>query len=365
MELAALAGRPGAARAAGRAVSSSVATSLPWHRVVRADGLPHAERATQQMQRLRREGSRPRARESVASWARRVGAIWIGNYVGRRFALADEQCVETWPVGSVERIPDEATALARGFTHADALAEPGVPLPPRRPAPGTPSPRTIKERVDALDWSELRESLRSRGSVDIRGLLTPNETGAILSASAEPSRFDRSVNMLPKGYGVGRYHYYTEPLPEPARTLRERLYRELVPLAVELWPKQPFPGTLSAFWTRCRAAGQGRASSILIGYGKGGINHVHRDVYGPAWFPFQALIMLSKRGRDFDGGHFYVLDDGDRAKPIEYAVDEGDVVIFSTRERFEGGKRIPLRHGMTMVTAGTRYGLGMVFHLAE
>ena len=163
--------------------------------------------------------------------------------------------------------------------------------------------------------------------------------------------------MLPKGYGVGSYHYYKEPLPNPAGRLRERLYRELAPAG--------YPTTLEEFWERCRRAGQTRASSILIGYGKGGINHPHRDIYGPVSFPFQALVALSKRGRDFTGGEFYIVDDDGPRPRRTFRVNEGDVVIFATRDRCPAGRKIPMRHGMTTVTRGTRYGLGVVFHLAE
>jgi hypothetical protein len=163
--------------------------------------------------------------------------------------------------------------------------------------------------------------------------------------------------MLAKGYGVGSYHYFKEPLPSVARTLRERLYRELVP--------PQYPETLELFWERCRRAGQTRASSILIGYGKGGINHPHRDVYGPVAFPFQALVALSKRGRDFTGGEFYLADEDGPRQTHSFKVSEGDVVIFATRDRYPDGRRVSIRHGMTTVTSGRRFGLGLVFHLAE
>ena len=144
---------------------------------------------------------------------------------------------------------------------------------------------------------------------------------------------------------------------------------ELVPAARELWPKAEFPETLEAFWRRCRSEGQRRSSSILICYGEGGINHPHRDIYGKVWFPFQALLMLSKRGRDFEGGEFVLHDEVDGAAPVGIPVSEGDVVAFVSRERIQSSRRRPLRigvrHGMRTVVRGNRYGLGIVFHLAE
>jgi hypothetical protein len=170
---------------------------------------------------------------------------------------------------------------------------------------------------------------------------------------------------------VGTYYYFREPLVEPAATLRALLYEQLQPLANELRDRNrpPYPETLEEFWGRCRSAGQKRSSSILLCYGTGGLNHAHRDIYGEVFFPFQVLLVLNKRGRDFEGGGFVLFDDEPERKRQEAPVSEGDVVIFASRDRFEvqGGRRkkVALRHGMRLVTRGKRYALGIVFHLAE
>src|SRR5262249_58661487 len=59
-ELAALAGRPGAARAAGRAIAACATDApYPWHRIVASDGSlsPVKNRARIQRERLRSEGA--------------------------------------------------------------------------------------------------------------------------------------------------------------------------------------------------------------------------------------------------------------------------------------------------------------------
>jgi len=211
-------------------------------------------------------------------------------------------------------------------------------------------------RLRTVDWTACRRALEADGVVVLPALLTPAECARILNDARRPGRFERTIQMLPRGYGVGTYHYYKEPLPSPARGLRRDLYRRLAP--------PDAPSDLESFWKRCREAGQERASSILIGYGKGGINHPHRDVYGPIWFPYQALLMLSKRGRDFASGSFFVEDEP-ASRRKEIPLSEGDVAVFATRHRMDRGRKVPLRHGMTPVTRGTRYGLGIVFHLAE
>ena len=115
-------------------------------------------------------------------------------------------------------------------------------------------------------------------------------------------------------------------------------------------------------------AGQERASSILLRYDQGGVNHAHRDEYGKLVFPFQALIVLSRRGADFEGGAFQLHEEREEGRVThDIVVDEGDLLVFAGKAKPDrnGGPAIPLRHGMSTVTAGTRFGVGIVFNLAK
>jgi methylated-DNA-protein-cysteine methyltransferase-like protein len=140
-EIAALAGRPKGARAAGRAVSSCPAdATIPWQRAVNAEGAfsIDPERAAVQLERLRAEGARPRAEESVERWARRVKAECVGSWKGRRFAARDDERVAQFPAQFVERFASAAQARERGFHPFDdakgASAANGKPRKPARPA---------------------------------------------------------------------------------------------------------------------------------------------------------------------------------------------------------------------------------------
>lgn len=354
-ELAAMAGRPGAARAAGRATACCpVSPTHPVHRVVNSQG---RARDAVQLGRLRREGARPLARESLAAWAKRTSRRLVGYYPSRQFVPRNDRKALTWNPEMVEAFTDEASASARGFRSGDGAAPSDEPLPTRREVTHEASVDSLIERCGHVDWNRVRGALAREGGYHLQHLLTPSECASILNASTQMTRFERSVDMQPRGYGVGSYHYYKEPLPSTAQTLRDLLYRRLAPSG--------YPSTLTEFWRRCREAGQRRPSSILIGYGKGGINHPHRDVYGPVFFPYQALVALSKRGRDFTGGDFYLVDEADPGARRPFKVTEGDVVIFATRDRRPARRKLAIRHGMTTVTRGRRYGLGLVFHLAE
>ena len=104
---------------------------------------------------------------------------------------------------------------------------------------------------------------------------------------------------------------------------------------------------------------------IKIKYVCGGLNYAHTDQNS---VPYQALLMLSRPGIDFNGGSMYVTHESDpvatrREVPCESA---GDLIIF--RCDSDGGGR-KLRHGMTEVTAGSvgeakteRHVIGITFN---
>lgn len=373
-ELAAAAGRHGAARAAGRAIGAVPSdSSVPWQRVVAADGslARDAERAAAQLRRLRREGARPRAGEGVRAWARRVGAQLVASLATRRFVDAKDERADGFDPLRVEALSDEAAASVRRCFHADAGAPPVASLPRPRAMPRIdPSVPSIGSRVAALDWSSLAHRLAEEGVARVPSFLRASECEALLAAGSDPSRFDRSVDMEPKGYGVGSYFYWKEPAPQPLRALRAELYRHLAPIASGFEPRElAFPKTLAGFWRECRAAGQLRPSSILLSYVAGGRNHPHRDLYGERWFPLQALVVLSRRGRDFEGGEFALWreETSGELDARELAVDRGELVLFASNRLPRSGARAarPVLHGVLPVTRGERFALGIAFHLAR
>lgn len=130
-ELARLAGRPAAARAAGRAVAA-VPTSdpRPWHRIVQSDGglAPDPERAAVQVERLRAEGARPRAGEEPRAWARRRRARFVGSWRSRALYEADDERLAALDPLRLEVLRDEEQTLERGFYFAP-------PPPAAKPSP--------------------------------------------------------------------------------------------------------------------------------------------------------------------------------------------------------------------------------------
>lgn len=145
-EIARLAGRPAAARAAGRAIAS-IATDdkRPWHRVVQSDGglAPDPERAAVQVERLRKEGARPRAGEDVRAWAKRRRARYVGNWRSRALYELDDERVAALDPLRVEALHDEEQTLERGFYFAPP---PLARAPNPRGASEAPRPRSPRRR---------------------------------------------------------------------------------------------------------------------------------------------------------------------------------------------------------------------------
>lgn len=368
-ELAALAGSPSGARAAGRAMRALAAGSrVPWQRVVAANGAldRDPERAARQLARLRREGARPRAGESVARWMRRRGLTHVADLRTRRLLRVDDPRLVRLEPSRVEGFRNEADARARRFTPEGRAGPLAVALP-RAPRSGARSdPRALARRIARLDGEALERALLAQGVARVPRLLTPSDCAALLAAGTSEARFDRAVHMEGKGYGIGSYRFWKEPLPEPARTLRRALYTALAPLAERFEPAAaPLPATLAGYHRLCRAHGQKRPSSILISYLAGGLNHPHQDAYGPLCFPLQALVVLARRGADFRGGDFVLWTEDAQGRLVarDVPASRGDLVLFAARQLGPGGARA--MHGMRRLTRGRRDALGLVFHLAQ
>lgn len=164
-EIAALAGRPSGARAAGRAVSCCPTDArTPWHRAVRADGALSIDpdRAQEQIERLRRESARPKTGESVARWSRRVGAAFVGSWRSRRYLPRDDPRLEAFDPLFVERFANEEAALERHFAPFEADGAERDASPARGPTKRAPEPRTTD--VNSAPRTPSRTMPPSRGA---------------------------------------------------------------------------------------------------------------------------------------------------------------------------------------------------------
>ena len=233
---------------------------------------------------------------------------------------------------------------------------------------------SLRERVDALDWSALTDQLDRRGFAITDRVLT-GEQCYELAGLFDGDRFRSTIDMARHRFGDGRYRYFAHPLPELISSARTSFYEHLAPIASAWSDRLPgehatFPETHEELLERCRAAGQERPTPLILRYREGDWNALHQDLYGEVYFPFQVVTVLSAPS-EFSGGEFVLVEQRPRAQSRAHVLRpaQGAFVIFPTRERPVAGQRgvyrVTLRHGVSTVTAGERTALGIIFHDAR
>jgi uncharacterized protein len=216
------------------------------------------------------------------------------------------------------------------------------------------------------------DTLAGRGFAVAPGLIGPAECRALAGLWSEKTRFRSHVVMQRHGYGQGEYQYFAYPLPERVEALRQALYPELAAVAnrwnAELGLAKRFPATLQGWLRQCHAGGQKRPTPLLLRYGPGDYNCLHRDLYGELVFPLQATVLLSDPAQDFNGGEFMLVEQRPRMQSRGEVVPlgQGDAVIFAVNERpvkgSRGFHRTAMRHGVSSLRSGERFTLGIIFH---
>ncbi|MFF7214624.1 2OG-Fe(II) oxygenase [Streptomyces sp. NPDC008238] len=229
------------------------------------------------------------------------------------------------------------------------------------------------ERVETEDWAALTAGLDAHGSaLTARPVLSPAECRAVAALYDEPGRFRSTVDMARHRFGSGQYRYFAYPVPEPVRALRAAFYPRLLPVArdwaARLRQPAPWPDTLDEWLAACHAAGQTRPTPILLRYGAGDWNALHRDLYGDLVFPLQVVIGLDVPGEHYTGGEFLMTEQRPRAQTrgSSTTLPQGHALVFTTRDRpvrsARGWSAGPMRHGVSTVREGRRHTLGLVFH---
>jgi hypothetical protein len=234
---------------------------------------------------------------------------------------------------------------------------------------------TIKKRLERLDWQAIEQSLWDRGYAKTTPLLTPDECTKLIALYSKEERFRSRTDMARYRFGVGEYKYFADPLPPLVQQLREYTYPLLAPVANRwmdaLRVPERYPSTLTEFLASCRDHGQTRPTPLLLYYEAGGYNCMHQDLYGAVAFPLQLTFFLSRREEDYTGGEFLLVEQRPRAQSRGEAIatERGEMIIFTTRHRpalgQRGYHRVQMRHGVSTVTSGKRYTLGVIFHNAK
>jgi hypothetical protein len=245
-------------------------------------------------------------------------------------------------------------------------------------SPADSSGRSGRSALERMEVATLEASLDAQGFAPLPKVLTPDDCAALAALYMDESRFRSRVDMERLRFGVGEYKYFAAPLPPAVQQLRESLYALLAPVA-NRWRARleradagkAFPPTLDAFLGQCRRAGQTRPTPLLLSYSAGGYNCLHQDLYGEIAFPLQAVFVLSRRSADYTGGELLLVEQRPRAQSRGHAIaiEQGDGLVFATRERPVNGSRgtyrAAMRHGVSTITSGSRVSLGIILHDAR
>lgn len=226
-----------------------------------------------------------------------------------------------------------------------------------------------------FESAEFSASLHERGYARAGAVLSEKTCRELIALYENDALFRKHVVMERHNFGVGDYKYFANPLPSTIAALRDQAYAPLSRIANQ-WMESlrvatRYPQVLEEFLARCATAGQKRPTPLILHYTAGGYNCLHQDLYGELAFPLQLVVMLSEPGVDYEGGELVLVEQRPRmqSKPVVLRPRRGEGVVFANNERPAEGRagyyRVKMRHGVSEITKGERYALGIIFHNAE
>jgi hypothetical protein len=229
--------------------------------------------------------------------------------------------------------------------------------------------------LNRIDWERVEVGLNTLGYSQINQVVSPKVCLELRQMYSDGKFFRKRIVMEHYNFGIGDYAYFAEPLPNLVLTLRTQLYERLAPIANRMMHamriKHAYPPRLNQFRKRCHAVGQTKPTPLMLHYEANGFNCLHRDLYGPTVFPLQAMVMLSRKSEEFEGGEFVLVENRPRQQSRATVLDphQGDLIIFPVSDRPVPGKRgmlrASIRHGVSRLHKGKRWALGIIFHDAK
>ncbi|HCU89453.1 MAG TPA: proline hydroxylase [Gammaproteobacteria bacterium] len=220
--------------------------------------------------------------------------------------------------------------------------------------------------------NKIEGDLNANGYSTVLDLLSTDQCMSLKSTYSIASAYRKRIVMAQHGFGRGEYKYFDYPLPHIVEDIRAACYAALYPIAnrwhTAMKLSGDFPPSHHDYLKRCHSAGQTLATPLILSYRKGDYNCLHQDLYGEHVFPLQLSVLLSSPGRDFEGGEFILVEQGShmQSRSLVVPLGIGDGVIFPVRYRPEQGahspNRVNLQHGVSRLTSGKRYVLGVNFH---
>lgn len=220
--------------------------------------------------------------------------------------------------------------------------------------------------------AEALQNLDSYGFVKLASFLSKKQCERLINFYPQENLYRTTINMQRYRFGKGEYKYFSYPLPDMIKELRETLYPQLATIAND-WMKRlstdtVFPKGHSELIEECNRKQQTRPTPLILKYEEGGYNTLHQDLYGEVYFPFQAVFLLSQPKIDFEGGEFVLVEQLPRAQSKAQVIHlhQGDALIFTTNFRpilgAKGYYKAKMKHGVSALQAGKRFALGIIFH---
>jgi len=223
-----------------------------------------------------------------------------------------------------------------------------------------------------MNWNSIYDSLNEKGYSLLENVLSPDECKHLSGLYDDNYLYRNTINMQRYRFGKGEYKYFNYPLPPTIQSLREIFYTPLKDIANQWMSKLNinicFPGQHKELVVQCQEKHQTRPTPLILRYEAGGFNTLHQDLYGEIYFPFQVVFVLSQHGADHSGGEFVLTEQVPRAQSKAEVIqpNQGDALIFTTNFRpvkgSHGYYRAKMKHGVSPITSGIRYSLGIIFH---
>ncbi len=154
-------------------------------------------------------------------------------------------------------------------------------------------------RLLSLDWDVLGDRLTRDGCVLIPGLVEASTCARLRDLFDDDALFAKTVVMDRPDFGEGVYRYFRAPIPAMVDQLRHAMYPHVARIA-NGWQRllgepERYPSEWDGFREECERAGQSKPTPILLKYGPGGFNALHRDLRGEVFFPIQMAVALSSQ----------------------------------------------------------------------
>ena len=231
------------------------------------------------------------------------------------------------------------------------------------------------QNIESLPWSEILDCLDASGFAVVDNLLSAPECNALIADYSDSKLYRNTIDMKRYRFGKGEYKYFSYPLPAMVARLRTEMYAHLAPLA-NTWMQRlgielKYPAQHRQLIEVCHRVNQTRPTPLILWYETGGYNTLHQDLYGEVYFPFQVVVLLSQPQKDFAGGELVMVEQLPRAQSKAQVINlqRGDALIFTTNFRPVQGTRgyykAKMKHGVSPLTSGTRYAMGVIFHDAS